>query len=167
MANYIFPVNGHGLIKTVGEEDAYKAAIYDVFELYRKFMIGSRAEVEVEGASTDSKLKFFSIGGDLNNLPELYDIKCKFIDSAAALREDGSLSIVLINRDHESAQKVSLILPKDYKPTCAWSIFGDDINSANRPDDRERVKAREEKLDTNTFIIPPCGFLLILTNFGG
>lgn len=34
MANYIFPVNGHGLLKTVGEQDAYESACFHVFDLY-------------------------------------------------------------------------------------------------------------------------------------
>ena len=49
MANYIFPVNGHGLLKTVGEDDAYESCCYYVFDLYRRFMKGNIISLKVEG----------------------------------------------------------------------------------------------------------------------
>src|SRR3546814_5229265 len=47
MANYIFPANAHGLIRTVGNDDAYQAPIYHVFKQYREQMIGRSEERRV------------------------------------------------------------------------------------------------------------------------
>ena len=64
MANYIFPVNGHGLIKTVGDDDAYKTPVYFVFELYRHYMIGKKIDMEINGSGLSlplSKLRVILI----------------------------------------------------------------------------------------------------------
>jgi len=166
MANYIFPVNGHGLIKTEGEDDAFATAIYDVFKIYRELMIGSLANVEISGAYSDAPTKNFHIEGDLNEadvLKEFDDVKCTFIDSSAALRDDGILSVVLLNRNHEDFQEVSVTLPDGYKSFQAWAIFNDDISDANISTDREKVKARKLEIKANQrkFTLPPCGLMIL------
>src|SRR3546814_19612881 len=64
MANYIFPVNAHGLIRTVGNDDAYQAPIYHVFKQYREQMIGNKLNVTVAGPSIATDAIQPTIDGD-------------------------------------------------------------------------------------------------------
>jgi alpha-N-arabinofuranosidase len=106
MANYIFPVNGHGLLKTVGENDAYRTAAYYVFELYRKYLVGNLMGVYVEGAG----LPMVRLGdyvrqgnaawldGDID--PSTYSIvqDICFVDATATMNDNGDICIALSNR---------------------------------------------------------------------
>jgi len=40
--NYIFPVNAHGLIRTIGNTDSFLTPIYYVFKYYRQNMVGAQ-----------------------------------------------------------------------------------------------------------------------------
>jgi len=47
MANYIFPVNAHGLIRTVGSNDAFETSIYHVFKYYRENLVGNHSDYKI------------------------------------------------------------------------------------------------------------------------
>ncbi len=162
MANYIFPVNGHGLIRTAGEKDAYKTILYYVFEKYRKTMLGKRLDVAVDGPKSDANPKTFSLSGDFEKIEEFNAKKLTFIDSAAALDENGRIQVSLINRSHDSAQEVLLELPDGYAPVKKWELSSGNINEGNVPGAGDAVLPKEESLDgKKSFTLSPCALLII------
>src|SRR3546814_10778277 len=84
MANYIFPANAHGLIRTVGNYGAYQTPIYHVFKQYREQMIGNKLNVAVQGPSIDADKLHFTIVGDTRyDSIAMTEKRIPFIDDAA------------------------------------------------------------------------------------
>jgi len=165
MANYIFPVNGHGLIKTVGDNDAFRTPIYYVFELYRQLMVGNRADIQIDGPGLSASEIDLSIVGDLKEI-NLGNQTLNFIDGAAVLTTEGSINIALINRSPDKSQEIKLSLPKDYIPVKKWEIFHSDINATNGADKREEIMPKVTNIQDQgtSFVIPPCGLLIVNIN---
>lgn len=162
MANYIFPVNGHGLIRTIGDDDAFRTPLYYLFELYRQLMTGARLDVTIDGPGvTVSDLKL-SIVGDASGT-DVVDPTLPFIDGAAVLAGDGSINIALVNRSPDTQKEVNFNFPDNYFPVKKWEITDTDINAYNSADHRNRIIPREEALapGRTSFNIPPCGWMLI------
>ncbi len=100
----------------------------------------------------------------MNKLPELYELKFKYIDSAAAIDRDGNLNISLVNRSHDKPQRVVLNLPEGYAPSECWKIGGNgDINAANTAQDQEAVSYRHSILNRHdgVFEMAPCEVFII------
>ena len=83
MANYIFPVNGHGLVRTAGTQDAYKTPNYFVFELYRKYMIGKKINVDIKGAEVSLPVNKLAVDGDISSELNRGSITINYVDGAA------------------------------------------------------------------------------------
>lgn len=165
MANYIFPVNGHGLLRTVSETDAYKTANYYVFELYRKYMTGKKAVMHIEGGTVTLLMRNLLVEGDIDKEINQGDLTLNYIDGAAVLTEEGALHITLTNRSHEYKQKVKVKVPEEYTPAGLWKIEHPDINASNSENERGKIIPQQVNLPKKqadfTATIPPCGFLLI------
>lgn len=163
MANYIFPVNGHGLIKTDGNDDAFKSATYSVFELYRKYMVGKKLDMAIEGAAAQLPLDKLRVDGDINKENNSGDLQLNYIDGAAVITDEGTINITLVNRSHNESQKVNLKLPEGYISTRMWKLESNDINMANTPGKREQIIPGDAMLkkQQTSITVPPCGFLLI------
>ncbi len=165
MANYIFPVNGHGLIRTVGNDDAYKASIYPVFELYRSYMIGQRIDMNIEGASVSLPVNQLAVEGDICKELNTGDISLHYVDGAAVINNENTIHVALINRSHMEGQKVKVKLPNGYVPVKVWKIESDDINASNQENDRNHVSLQmvtpSKKQANAEIVIPPCGFTLV------
>jgi len=163
MANYIFPVNGHGLINTNGDDDAYKTAIYPVFEVYRKTMRGTLAEVSTEGPRTSADVSKFSIGGSMNKVKEISGKKMTLIDSAAVKNDDGRINLAIVNRSHNAAQTVRVEAPAGYAAAKIFEISGADIYDANTPADRDKIslKERNAQADETEFTLNPCAVFIV------
>tara|TARA_R110002050_G_scaffold207382_1_gene343516 strand:+ start:8279 stop:9907 length:1629 start_codon:yes stop_codon:yes gene_type:complete len=166
MANYIFPVNGHGLIRTIGDHDAYVTPTYYVFEKYRNVMLGEKMLAKVNGdglMSTDIK---YSLAGDAGR--EEMNIssnkKLTFID-AAAVNNNGDINISLSNRSHTDNIEVKLILPEGYKPVEQWELVHPDINAKNTPENRTKIVPKttkwEDVKNRKYVSVPPCGLIII------
>lgn len=161
MANYIFPVNGHGLLKTVGNDDAYKSANYHVFDLYRKYMEGCVLSTKVEGPGmTGIRLGDLRMDGEYDMDTETSLDLC-FIDCAATVSGDGSIRVALTNRSYDKAQKVKVVIPEGYHLTEAVGVQSDDVTSANTPSERDNVQPRSVKVKANTLTIKPCGLVIL------
>ena len=161
MANYIFPVNGHGLIRTVGENDAYISATYPIFELYRKHMTGKKLNINIDGAKTILSVNKLSVAGDIfNNSGEL---ELSYIDAVAVITDDETINMTIINRSHNENHKINISLPGGYVPVRMWQIDNKDINAANTAGNRDVVVCRTTELQKKlrTLTVPPCGFMLI------
>ena len=162
MANYIFPVNGHGLVKTTSL-GAYRSATYYVFELYRKYMHGRLAECSVTGPGlSDVRLAdVASLSGDVNplTLEEKKDL-C-YVDAAAAYHED-ELVISLVSRSYDKAQKVDVCIPEGYKVVETITLGSNDVTDMNtefRPDTIIPVITETAKTNLS---LQPCGMALVI-----
>jgi alpha-N-arabinofuranosidase len=166
MANYIFPVNGHGLIKTIGETDAYRTPSYYVFELYRKYMIGSTLETTIKGSSVILPINKMAVEGDFSQEIDSGEIELTDVDAVAVQPDENTIHLALVNRSPDASRKIKINLPSGYIPVKMWRLESDDINKANTPDDRENIIPRETSLSRKDsgkeITILPCGFVLII-----
>lgn len=165
MANYIFPINGHGLIKTVGNEDAYKTPIYYIFDLYRENMIGKKLNLNIKGDSTILPVNKLIVDGDISKELNTGNIILNYIDGTAVMSEDGVIHIALINRSHLREQKVKIKAPEGYFPVKVWKIQGSDINAVNSEKERNNISPQivnlSGKKTNSTITISPSGFIMI------
>jgi alpha-N-arabinofuranosidase len=81
------------------------------------------------------------------HFPKNYDRKeAPLLDTAAALREDGSLVISLINRHRSDAAEVALKLPPGYRVKRSWTMGHADAKAVNDFSDPERVMPIEKEV---------------------
>jgi alpha-N-arabinofuranosidase len=164
MANYIFPVNGHGLIKTVGDTDAYRTPSFYVFELYRKYMTGTRWDLKIEGSEITLPLEKLAVTGDINHDLNAGDITLGLIDGTATLSTDGNIYIALINRSPDESQRIKITIPKGYVSDKIWKLESKNINHANTlnaPLITPQTIELKKRSETLSVILSPCGFNLI------
>ena len=163
MANYIFPVNGHGLLKTVGEQDAYATPCYHVFDLYRKFMNGRAIGVDVSGPGIkDVSLSELSLEGDNDSSLNGKKKDMCYIDCSATLNDDGNLAVSLVNRSYNTKQKVRLSVPKGYEITESWVVSHDNVNVENTAERRDNVTPCQVSLKSNKLMLNPCAVAILV-----
>lgn len=164
MANYIFPVNAHGLIRTVGNTDAYKTPIYHVFKQYREQLVGTKLDVSLQGPSIASAELKPTITGDSDET-EITAQSLTYVDAAAVLNDDKTIHLSLVNRSHDKKQIISVEIPKGYKGKSLWKLTHSDINAANSPENRNNIVPSttdiQTKKDKWTAEIPPCGLYIL------
>lgn len=164
MANYIFPVNGHGLIRSVGDTGAFRASIYYVFEKYRRWMTGNRLSVAVEGPSISLADSSFYLDGDASEI-KMDSGKLTFIDASSVEGADGSITVSLVNRNPNKAERVDVQVPKGYQATRVWSLESHQINDFNSETNRGKIIPRETSLKPYRGLfsrtLSPCGVQLI------
>lgn len=164
MANYIFPVNAHGLIRTVGNTDAYQTATYQVMKQYREQLIGSKVDVTLQGPSIATASINPTIAGDSREASYTVD-SLTYIDAAAVLNSDKTIHLSVVNRSHDKSQKIIVDVPDGYIGKSVWTLANANINAANSTENRKEVlpvtipiKSKRGKL---TFEVPPCGLYII------
>ena len=164
MANYIFPVNGHGLVRTVGDSDVFTTTLYPVFKKYREVMVGKNLDLEVNGPGLQAENINFSFEGDSKEITSMKGL-LNYIDAAAAMTKDGTIFLSLVNRSHNTSQNVEVSIPVKFTPFSKWSLVSEDINIGNTETHREVVKATEEIIQNNRkklqLIVPPCGLVIL------
>lgn len=160
MANYIFPVNAHGLIRTVGNTDAYRTPIYHVFKQYRDHMVGSKINVAVQGPSIATAALEPMIDGDSREADYAVE-SLPYVDAAAVLNSDNNIYLSLVNRSHDATRQVTIELPAGYTAESIWTLSHEDINASNSSENRmeiapvtKPIPSRRGKLTTD---IPACG----------
>jgi alpha-N-arabinofuranosidase len=164
MANYIFPVNGHGLLRTTGDSAAYRTPIYYIFELYRKYMTGKRFDMSITGAAVTVPVKNLAVEGAADPEFETLDLTLTNIDGAAMQPEEGVIYIALINRSPDESQRIEITLPEGYVHNRIWKLESDNINSTNASDNQlisPQTVELKKRSRTLTISISPCGFNLI------
>lgn len=163
MANYIFPVNGHGLLKTVGEQDAYASACYHVFDLYRRFMKGNAVGVAVKGPGIkDQAMSDLSLTGDNESAVSNSKSDMCYIGSAALIDEENRLVVSLVNRSYTSKQSVKISAPSGYKVVEAWTIDHKDVCAMNTADQRDNVTAKQITIKSNSLKLNPCAIAIVI-----
>lgn len=175
MANYIFPVNAHGLIRTVGDDDSFKTSVFYVFKEYREQMVGKKINASVEGPSVELSSIKPSISGD-NRHDKIYSVfaeqgKLPYIDSAAVIQDDGNIHLSLVNRSPETSHKVSVTVPDGYTPFTIWRLTHPEINATNTAENREVIQPTLEAIAGDIkeleVEIPACGLLIVKFLRGG
>lgn len=163
MANYIFPVNGHGLLKTVGEQDAYPSVCYYIYNLYQKYMQGKAVGVNVTGPGVkDLDLSSLRIDGDTDASQKGKKKDCCYIDCAAVINPDGNLVVALTNRSYDSKQEVRLSVPDGFEVANAYLVSAKDVCAANTEDDRSVVKSSAMTMKSNSVTLNPCATTIII-----
>ena len=164
MANYIFPVNAHGLIRTVGNADAYRTPVYHVFQYYRTHLIGSKLTLSMQGPAIAAASIQPTIDGDSREAAFMTD-SLLYIDGAGVLTADKTIQLSLVNRSSDEVQKVAVCVPAGYKSKSVWMLSNPDINAANNETQRSTVepvsKTIKAKRGKVTLEIPPCGLYIL------
>lgn len=138
MANYVFLINGHAPLLVNGEQ-VVKTPLYHVFRQYAGWMNGQALEVKSESPIVTAPPPMIG-GASHKNYPKGYDRKeGSLLDTAAALRADGSIVISLINRHRSDPAEVALKLPAGYKVKQAWTLGDADPKAANDFEHPDRV----------------------------
>lgn len=166
MANYIFPVNGHGLLKTVGEQDAYETPAYYVFNLYRRFMKGCAVGGSVRGPGLkDVNLTGLNLSGDADAALRNVTGDFCFVGCAAAVDGEGRLAVAMVNRSYDTPQRVALHVEGSvdgYEVVEAWSVSHTDVCAENTPENRHNVKASRITVVNNTIELNPCAVAVVV-----
>lgn len=164
MANYIFPVNAHGLVRTIGNYDAFVTPPYYVFQQYRRWMRGRKLDIGIEGPGITPAVARPTIEGDSEEV-QMGDEILTFIDAASVLDDDGNICVSLVNRSVDAAQKVTITLPTGFKAAEKWTMAHKNIHAINTPDNRDAIKPTVRKINnkskTLTLVLDPCSIVLI------
>ena len=164
MANYIFPVNAHGLLRTVGNTDAYQTPIYHVFKQFRTQMIGNRLHASVRGPSMATDAIKPTIDGDSGEAGFAVE-SLPYVDAAAVQNEDGNIYVSLVNRSPDTKHEVEVAIPAGYTGESVWTLGHPNINAKNSEENRteivpavQPVKSKRGKI---TVEIPACGLHIV------
>ncbi len=164
MANYIFPVNGHGLIRTVGTDDALKTPLFFLFKQYRQWMTGSKLEVTVKGPGLTGTTANPTIEGDCSEV-KMGEELLPYIDAAAVQSAGGDIYISLVNRSWNKSQEVSLALPAGYRAVEEWEISHPDIHAFNSVENRNvllpQMRVLKGKKGNYRASLLPCAVRLV------
>lgn len=164
MANYIFPVNGHGLIRSLGDTGAFRASIYYVFDQYRRWMTGNMLPVAVTGPGIHPADSSFYLDGDASEV-KMDSTKLTFIDASSVQGPDGAITVAVVNRNPVNREQVDIEVPEGYQATRVWSLQSPEITAFNSATDRKKVIPRETSLKPYRGVLSrtlsPCGVQLI------
>ncbi|WP_290799065.1 alpha-L-arabinofuranosidase C-terminal domain-containing protein [Flavihumibacter sp. UBA7668] len=164
MANYIFPVNAHGLIRTVGTDDAYLTPIYYLFKQYRSKMLGNKVDVLLKGPGVPAVDANVTIDGDSQEIT-MGDELLTFVDAAAVVNDNKQLVIALINRSPDKSQLVEMLVPPGYKTGSIWELKHTNINAMNSADNRFEIVPSTRKLTQRgnkaSVQLLPCAFAMV------
>ncbi len=163
MGTYIFPVNGHGVVKTVGENDAYPTALYPIFQTYRQKIVGVRCDAKVDGPGVRSADVKFALEGDATGEKTALPETLTYLDAVAATPDATSLNIVVVNRSATEAQVANVELPEGCVPVSKSELVASGIDAANDAENRDAVVLKSSPVDAaeRSFAVAPCGFLLL------
>lgn len=145
MANYVFLVNGHAPL-LVNADQVVKTPLYHVFRQYSGWMTGQALEVKADVPIVDTPPPMIGWSSH-TRFPEGYDRKtAPLLDTAAALREDGTIVICMINRHRADPAEVALKLPAGYRVDRSWALGDADAKAANDFENPQRVVPVESKV---------------------
>jgi alpha-N-arabinofuranosidase len=164
MANYIFPVNGHGLVKTTSDSNAYRTPTYYIFELYRKYMTGKRFDISITGQTVTVPAKHLAVEGSIDPEFDTLDLTLTNIDGAVMQPEEGVIYIALTNRSPDEKQRIKISLPEGYVSDKIWKLESDNINNINTLDNpliSPQITELKKRDKTLSITMLPCGFNLI------
>jgi alpha-N-arabinofuranosidase len=161
MANYVFLVNGNGVMRA-NETEVLKTPLYYIFQQYARWFAGNAAAVLIQGAIKTGITP-------LVNSPQFVceptgDLEASVVDAAASWNADGTLAVSLINRSPNAASEVKLVLPQGYAPSQSWTMYHQDVYASNDFGAADQVIPRMETVDgwDGTWSCPAHSVVLLL-----
>jgi alpha-N-arabinofuranosidase len=145
MANYVFLVNGHAPL-LVNADQVVKTPLYHVFQQYGRWMKGTALAVDSRGpvrVPPDPLMGSHGMTVSKNYQPG----EVPLLDSTAALQDDGTLVLALVNRHRSDTAEVALLLPDGYAVRTAWTLRSGSPTDANTFDQPNLIAPVETKVD--------------------
>ncbi|AHF91787.1 alpha-N-arabinofuranosidase [Opitutaceae bacterium TAV5] len=138
MANYVFLVNGHAPL-LVNRDRVVRTPLFHVFRQYTKWMRGTSLRTITQCPVVKTPPP--RMGGMSDTAyPEGYDRQeASLLDSAAALHDDGTIVLSLVNRHRSDPAEVALRLPAGYRVKRSWTLGHEDPKAANDFENPDRV----------------------------
>ncbi|TBL70393.1 alpha-L-arabinofuranosidase C-terminal domain-containing protein [Paenibacillus thalictri] len=157
MANYVFLVNGNGVISVDGDM-VIKTTLFHVFQQYAAWMTGQSVGVRIDAPAMIIPPPQINNPGMNETAAALHEPTAEtFVDASAVIRENGELNIAVVNRHKEDEAELELELPAGYRLTGVWTLAHDRIYAANTPDAPERllpVSTAVEEADVRKWVVP-------------
>jgi alpha-N-arabinofuranosidase len=143
MANYVFLVNGNGTM-IVGPDRVVKTPLYHVFREYGRRVRGKAVEVRYDGPVVTPPAPRAGApvpagAPPLHGVADYRPGPAPVVDSVASVGEDGTVTVVLVNRHGTDAAEVALGLPAGYAIRTSWTLADEDAYAANDLKNPERV----------------------------
>lgn len=160
MANYVFLVNGNGVM-LVNRDQIVKTPLFHVFQQYGEWMRGTALNPAVESPLSDppaprAHYPEYKVPPDFQAPPSPY------LDAPAALRDENTLTIALVNRHAEAEADVEIDLPPGFAPQTAWTLHHGDTFAANTFAEPNKVVPSIQTHPGNEVDLPPHSVSLIL-----
>ncbi|MDB6024868.1 MAG: alpha-N-arabinofuranosidase [Verrucomicrobiales bacterium] len=161
MANYVFLVNGNGVM-LVNRDQIVTTPLFHVFQKYRECMTGHALSVTVNCPTTTPPLP--QTHTPKHKPPPDFKISPQpWLDVTAALREDGKLSLAIVNRHPTATAKTVLKLPSGFIPSTSWTLSDADVFSANTFIQPDRLKPKlMETSSKPEWVCPPQSVTLLV-----
>ena len=162
MANYVFLINGHAPL-IVNADQVVKTPLFYVFQQYAHWMKGRTVMVAAQGPTRQAPPP---MRGDIYKMaPKSYQPgEVPYLDSSAALHDDGTLVLSLVNRHQHHAADVSLHLPAGYVVNTGWTLQGKtpyEVNDFDHPDRIQPVETTVKQPVANWNCAPTSTTLLV------
>ncbi len=164
MANYIFPVNAHGMIRTVGTDDAFLTPTYYLFKQYRSKMLGNKTDVVVKGPGIIASSAEITLSGDSREIA-MADEFLTTVDAAAVVNDEKNIVIAVVNRSDKSVQDLEILIPEGYKAGEVWELSHKNINASNTAGNRfeimPEISVLKQTGKKGIIRLLPCAFAMI------
>lgn len=158
MANYVFLVNGNGVLNVRGEA-LVKTPLYYVFQRYGRWMRGKAVGVDVRCPGIPTPPPQADRPGHVP-VPDGMPPRADYLDVAAALDGD-EIVVSLVNRHPEESIRAELTGAGTF--TDAWILTHEDVYAVNDFDAPDRVIPQEQRMDlgVTTWLCPPHSVTLL------
>ncbi|MDF2720494.1 MAG: alpha-N-arabinofuranosidase [Paenibacillus sp.] len=161
MANYVFLVNGNGVLR-VNETDVLKTSLYYVFQQFARWMQGTAVDVHVDGPRESDWRPQVNRPNDPN--ADNANIHPNVLDAAAAVHDDGTIAVSLVNRSHDESGEVQLNLPDGFVIRQVWTLHHEHVYAGNDFVQPDRLKPTVQTVNdaANRWTCPPHSIVLLL-----
>ncbi len=137
MANHVFLVNGHAPL-LVNADAVVKTTTFHVFQQYAHWMKGRLLATQTQ-SPTCQPPRPFTGGPDVNKLSGYRPGELPYLDTTAAIHDDGTLVLTLLNRHSSDSAQVSISLPDGYEIRKTWALHAKNIYAVNDFDQPNRI----------------------------
>lgn len=139
MANYVFLVNGNGVISVDGDT-VVRTTLFHIFQQYAAWMTGQSVHVRIDAPTMMAPSPQINNPNLTQAVKKLHEPTAEaMVDAVAVMRENGELNVAIVNRHKDEAATVELELPAGYRLTDVWTLAHEQIYAANTPGSPETV----------------------------
>jgi alpha-N-arabinofuranosidase len=165
MANYVFLVNGHAPL-LVDRETVVRTPLFHVFRQYARWMTGRALRVEVAGPKVIAPAPMRGAppkAGAQSPATMGPTLEVPYVDATAAVHDDGTVVLAIVNRHRTDTADVTLNLPPGMVVRSAWTLRADTpyvVNDFENPNRVMPVEAEVEQSVTG-WSCPPASVTLL------